>query len=272
MRSRSLRACDSRSIVGGAVELRRDGLDLLHDRRAVRRQVRERVRLVAGGRHRIGQISRARAALREPGVDDHCFGAGLECQLADQRQFARRVGREAVDGHDAWQPVLTNDLHVRRQVVGALGQRVEILVREHVERLPTVRLGRTNGRDEHGGARGEPASAAHDVAELLEAEVAREPGFGDHVVGHLQRDAIGENRVRCVRDVAEGSRMHQRRLPLQRLHEVRLDRVLHDDGHRAGDLQHLRRHRLAVDGRRHDDAAEAAAQIGEAARRARTPP
>ena len=53
-----------------------------------------------------------------------------------------------------------------------------------------------------------------------------------------------------------GPGVHERRLPLERLHDVRLDRVLHDHGHRAGHLQHLRRHRLAVDGRRHDDAPE----------------
>jgi hypothetical protein len=50
------------------------------------------------------------------------------------------------------------------------------------------------------------------------------------------------------------------------LDQVRLQRVLHDHGHRAGDLQHLRRHRLTVIRRRNDNASEPAAQIGQAAR------
>ena len=68
-----------------------------------------------------------------------------------------------------------------------------------------------------------PRRAADDVAELLEAEVAGEARLGDHVVGQLERHAVGEDRVGRVRDVAERPGVHQRRLSLQRLHEVRLD-------------------------------------------------
>ena len=112
---------------GRAVELRGDGLDLLHDRRAGGRQEVERVRLVARRDDGVGQVHGAGASVGEPGVHDHGLGAGLERQLLDQRGLGRRVGREAVDRHDARQPVLPDDLHVRRQVVGALPQRIEIL-------------------------------------------------------------------------------------------------------------------------------------------------
>ena len=103
-------------------------------------------------------------------------------------------------------------------------------------------------------------------------EVAGEAGFGDDVVGQLERDAVGEDRVVGVRDVAERPGVHERRLALERLHEVRLDRVLHDDGHRAAGLEHVGRDGLAVVGRGDDDAAEPAAQILRGRSPARTPP
>ena len=105
------------------------------------------------------------------------------------------------------------------------------------ERLPAVGLRGTPGGDEHGGAGGEPAETADDVAELPEAEVACEARFRDHVIAELQRHAVRQDGIRGVRDIAERTRVHQHRLPFARLHEVRLERVLHDDGHRAAGLQ-----------------------------------
>ncbi len=69
-----------------------------------------------------------------------------------------------------------------------------------------------------------------------------------------------------MRDVAERTGVHQRRLPFERLHDVGLDRVLHHDRHRARDLQHLRGDRLAVISIGDDNAAETTPQIGKAAR------
>ena len=112
----------------------------------------------------------------------------------------------------------------------------------------------------------EPAEPAHDVAELLEAEVAREPGLGDDVVGELQRHAVLDDRVVRVRDVAERPRVHQRGLALERLHEVRLHRVLHDHRHRAGDLQLLGGDGPAVVGGGHHDAAHPRAEVLQVAR------
>ena len=51
-----------------------------------------------------------------------------------------------------------------------------------------------------------------------------------------------------MRDVRERPAVHERRLPLERLHEVRLDRLLEQDGHRARGLQLLGGHRLALVG------------------------
>ena len=53
------------------------------------------------------------------------------------------------------------------------------------------------------------------------------------VLAELQPDAVGDERVVAVGDVRERPAVDERRLALERLHEVRLDRVLEDDGHRA---------------------------------------
>ena len=49
-----------------------------------------------------------------------------------------------------------------------------------------------------------------------------------------------------MRDVRERAAVHERGLPFERLHEVGLEGVLEQDGHRAGRLQLLRGHRLAL--------------------------
>ena len=155
---------------------------------------------------------------------------------------------------------------MRGEVVDPTPQRVEVLGREVVERHPAVRFRRAHRGDEHAGARREPAEPAHDVAELLEAEVAREPGLGDHVVGELQRDPVLDDRVVGVGDVAERPGVQEHGLVLEGLHEVGLDRVAHDDGHRAGDPEIVGGHRASVAGRGHDDPAEPCAKVLEIAR------
>ena len=104
-------------------------------------------------------------------------------------------------------------------------------------------------------------SAADDVEELLHAHVRGEAALGDDVVGELERDAVGDDRVVAVRDVRERAAVDERRLTLQRLHEVRLDRVLEQHGHRAGRLQLLGGDRLAFVGVADRDRAEARAQV-----------
>ena len=95
-------------------------------------------------------------------------------------------------------------------------------------------LQRLDRCDEHDRIRLEVAGPADDVEELLHPHVRAEARLGHHVVAELQRNAVGDERVVPVRDVREGAAMNDRRLPLERLHEVRLDRVLQEDGHRAG--------------------------------------
>ncbi len=131
--------------------------------------------------------------------------------------------------------------------------------------VTTVVLERPDGGDEHDCARAEIADPARDVEELLHPHVGREAGLGDHVLAELQSDAVGDERVVPVGDVRERTAVDEGRLALERLHEVRLDRVLEDDGERARRLDVLGGHGLAVVRLTDGDAAESLAQVGEIA-------
>ena len=69
-------------------------------------------------------------------------------------------------------------------------------------------------------------------------------------------------------DVRKRAAMHEDGIVLERLHEVRHQRVLEQDGHRAGRADVARRDVLLIAGLRHDDVAEAALQVSEVARQA----
>src|SRR5207245_7323701 len=116
-----------------------------------------------------------------------------------------------------------------------------------------------------GRGRTQVTVARHDVGELLEAEIGAEAGLGDDDIRELERDLVGEQRVVAVRDVAEGTGMHQRRLALHRLHDVREQRVLEQDRYRAGDPQVLRRDEAAVLALRHDDPPDPLPEVSEIA-------
>ena len=82
----------------------------------------------------------------------------------------------------------------------------------------------------------------------------------DDVVGH-QGKPVGDDRVVAVGDVGERPGVDEGRPALERLEQVRLDRVAQQDRHRAGDVEVLGGDRLAVGRRRQDDPAEPGAQV-----------
>ena len=86
------------------------------------------------------------------------------------------------------------------------------------------------------------------------------------VLAQLERDAVGDERVVAVRDVRERPAVDERRLPLERLHEVRLDRLLEDDRERACRLDVVGGDRLALVGLPDGDAAQSLPEVGEVAR------
>ena len=69
-----------------------------------------------------------------------------------------------------------------------------------------------------------------------------------------------------MRDVRERPTVHERRLALERLHEVRLQRVLEEHGQRARGPERLRGHGLAVERAADGDPTEPLTEVREVAR------
>ncbi len=155
---------------------------------------------------------------------------------------------KSVDGHHGRHAELLHVLDVAREVDATLGDGRDVLVLELILRDAAVHLERAHGRHDHGRRRLQARLAALDVEELLGPEVGAEAGLGDDVVGKLQRGRGRQHRVAAVRDVGERTAVDEDGIVLQRLHQVRHQRVLEQDGHRAIALEVARGHRLALAG------------------------
>ena len=108
------------------------------------------------------------------------------------------------------------------------------VVGSELEVTAAVILERAHGRDEHDSARRQAAGAADDVEELLQTEIRREASLGDDIVAELQRDPRRRERAVAVGDIRERPGVHKRRLTLERLDEVRLDRLPEQHRHGPG--------------------------------------
>ena len=147
-----------------------------------------------------------------------------------------------VDGHHDRHAVALDVLDLFDEVAGAGPQRIEVFGEQpRIERLAgdnpvasAVRLERADGGDQHRGVRSQTARAAFDVEEFLGAEISAKARLRNEHVGHAQADLVGDDRGVAVRDVAERPCVHQRGGVFERLHQVRLNGVPHDDRHGAG--------------------------------------
>ena len=83
-------------------------------------------------------------------------------------------------------------------------------------------------------------------------------------VSELERHPGGEHRVAAVCDVPEGTAVDERRRPLQRLRQVRVDRVAQQRRHGARHPEGVGRHRPAVSRVGDDHAPEPLAEIRQA--------
>ncbi len=113
-------------------------------------------------------------------------------------------------------------------------ERAQILDAEILLVRAAVHLERPHRRDDDRCFGIQAAHAALDVEELFGAEIRSESRFGHDEIGERERRARGKNAVAPVRDVAERTGVHERGAALERLHEVRPDRVLEQQRHRAG--------------------------------------
>ena len=193
-------------------------------------------------RRRLGEHRRAGASALEAVVDLGRPRTPLEREAADAIELPARIAGEGVDGDDGVQTELLGDPQVAVEIV-----------RAPFEVAVAVMLEGTHRRDQHDGARRQAADAGDDVEELLQAEIGCEAALGHDDVRELQRHPRGDERAVAVRDVRERPGMDECRLPLERLDEIRADRVLQQDHHRPGDAQLLGRDRLALVGRADGD-------------------
>ena len=158
---------------------------------------------------------------------------------------------------------LAHVLQVPLEVVAALGDGGRVLVLEVVLGDAAVHLERAHGGDDDRCGRVEAGLAALDVEELLGAQVGAEARFRHHVVAELEGGLGGQHRVAAVRDVGERPAVDEDGVVLQRLHQVRHQRVLEQHGHGAVGLEVGGLHRLAVARVADHDAAEPALEVLE---------
>lgn len=98
---------------------------------------------------------------------------------------------------------------------------------------------------------------------LLGPEIGAEAGLGHDIVGELQRGARGDHRIAAMGDIGERPAMDEGGRALQRLHQVRHQRIAQQHRHRALGVELGRRDRALAAGAADDDAPQPFLQIGE---------
>ena len=192
---------------------------------------------------------------------DHRLGAVLRRQFGNCGQFRSGVGREVVDRYGGLDPELGQVFDVTLQVRAALPHRCDVFGGKVGLRHPAMHLERADRGDQHDGIRLEARHAALDVHELFRAQIGAEAGFGHDIVRQAQCGAGGDDRVAAVGDIGEGAAVNDRRVVLQRLDQVRQDRVFEQHGHRAVRLDVAAEHWAFVAAIADDDVAQPLFQI-----------
>jgi len=104
-------------------------------------------------------------------------------------------------------------------------ERGQVLLGDGLQIGAAVVLHRAHRRDDD-AAEPQARLAALDVDEFLRARSAPKPASRDHVIRELHRRARRDHGVAAVGDVGERTAMNESGIVFQRLHQVRLDRVL----------------------------------------------
>ena len=156
---------------------------------------------------------------------------------------------EGVDGDHRRHAVTAHDREMREQVgrteldlLGVLRQHRRRKGRPAVDPVPAgMQLQRPHRGHHDRGVGHQARGPALDVEEALGAHVGAEAGLRDQVLTGVNPDQVGHHRRIAVGDVAERAGVDEHRRVLERLQQVRLDGITHDDGHGPGGLELLRR-------------------------------
>ena len=222
--------------------------------------VEVRLALVEYSEHFVCKRLAALAAFGEYLAERHAHTA-LCAVLADERDLFLGVGRERVDRHDHRHAELLHVVQMRVQIADAALERGQVRGVQVGLGNAAVVLERAHGRHNHDAVGRKSGLAALDIHELLRAEVCAEAGLGDGDVRQLQRELGRLHAVAAVRDVGKRAAVHQAGGAFERLHQVGLDRVLHQRGHRAFRMQVTREDWLACVGIGDQNVTEALFQV-----------
>ena len=146
---------------------------------------------------------------------------------------------------------------MRFQVGQPSSQEREILLGVHgIERstghdfgAASMGLEGSDGGDEHHCVRFETRHATLDIEELLHPHIGAEPRFCDDVLAELKRNPVGKDRTVAVGDIGEGTRVDERQLAFESLHDGGVQGVLHEHGHSSGNPEVFERDGRARFGR-----------------------
>ena len=162
--------------------------------------------------------------------------------------FCLRIADKFVDGDHIRKAEGAHRFDVLSQVGTAIQHRLYIFLFQVFEFHAAMLLQRTDGRNDDDRIGMKIRKAAFDVQELLRTQICAKSGFRHRVICQLQTRLRRQHRVAAMRDIGKRSAMHDDRIMLQRLDQVRLDGVLHDHGQRPFDVQitHIDRFALRV--------------------------
>ena len=116
-------------------------------------------------------------------------------------------------------------------------ERGQVLCAKRVLGDAALHLERAHRGDEHRNRRFESGLAAFDVEEFLRSEIGAESRLGDDIIGKFERGPRRHDGIAAVGDVGERASMDESGSPFERLHEIGLQRVLEQRGHRPGGVQ-----------------------------------
>ena len=122
---------------------------------------------------------------------------------------------------------------------------------------------RADGRDDHDRVGLHVRVTALDIEELFRTQISAEAGFRHGVIAELSGCLGSEDGVATVGDIGEGAAVYKGRSALQGLHQIRLDRVLEQRGHRALRLEITCGDGLFVKGIADDDTRQARLEIAD---------
>src|SRR4029077_3411462 len=194
----------------------------------------------------------------------------LSGPLSNPFQLSHRIIDERIDRHHHGHPmgfhVRNVLLQVRKTFCQCLLIRPGKPYRKRGSNLDrssaTVKLECAKRSYHHGRCWLESREATLDVEKFLRPEITPESSLRNDIVCTSQCDGIGKNRTIPVGDITERTRMHERRGSLQRLNQIRQQRISKQYCHGPGTSKLFCPYWLTIHCNPNDDLPEPVSQVG----------